>query len=73
MLMLRFPNPFPPGMKTAPEESPGDVSAGSGDRIRTYDLWVMSQLVGVSRRFTDLKRPRHDNSLVRAIAAHLTP
>src|SRR6185437_7674620 len=29
-------------MKTAPGESPGAVLPGSGDRIRTCDLWVMS-------------------------------
>jgi hypothetical protein len=32
----------PDGMKTAPGDSPGAISAGSGDTIRTCDLWVMS-------------------------------
>jgi hypothetical protein len=36
------PNALPSDMKTAPGESSGSVLPGSGDRIRTCDLWVMS-------------------------------
>ena len=41
-----------------PEESPGAISAGSGDRIRTCDLWVMSQPAAVSPTAISLIRPR---------------
>ncbi len=36
------PNTCPMGMKMAPGAVSGAISAGSGDRIRTCDLWVMS-------------------------------
>jgi hypothetical protein len=41
---LMFPNgmKMAPDMKMAPEDVSGAISAGSGDRIRTCDLWVMS-------------------------------
>ncbi|CMK54969.1 Uncharacterised protein [Mycobacterium tuberculosis] len=41
LAMRMFPKVFPP-MKTAPGVSSEGHFAGSGDRIRTCDLWVMS-------------------------------
>jgi hypothetical protein len=40
--LANVPSVFPMGMKWPPEDSPGAISASSGDRIRTCDLWVMS-------------------------------
>jgi hypothetical protein len=51
------------------ETGPGDVSGGrflrsgdisSGDPIRTYDLWVMSQPVAFSPNAFRLKRAAHE-------------
>jgi hypothetical protein len=41
-------------------ELPGGVLPGSGDRIRTGDLWVMSQPVAIAPNAIRLKRARHD-------------
>ena len=71
MRTLMFPNTFPSGMKTAPEKSPGAVSTGSGDRIRTCDLWVMSQPVAVSSRAVRLICAGHEESPVPTIAPRL--
>ena len=46
---------FPKEHEMAPGESPGAIFAGSGDRIRTCDLWVMSQPVAVSPDTLGLK------------------
>ena len=49
------------------------ISAGSGDRIRTCDLWVMSQPVAGSHRLARLKPAGYDSSTVQAITPHSTP
>ena len=70
---LMFTNPFTSGMKMAPEVAPlGAISAGSGDRIRTCDLWVMSQPVAVSRRRPRLKPAGHDGLCVQALTSRCT-
>jgi hypothetical protein len=70
---LMFPNTSTSGMKMAPEvRTSGAISAGSGDRIRTCDLWVMSQPVPVSHGLPGLKRAGHDQPPVPAITVRLT-
>jgi hypothetical protein len=70
---LMCPNTHPSGMETTPGRSPrGAVSAGSGDtgsgdtgsgdRIRTCDLWVMSQPVAVSPNTLGLIAARQQRS-----------
>jgi hypothetical protein len=51
----------------------GGISAVSGDRIRTCDLWVMSQPVAVSRGRPRLKPAGHDELRVQAVTPHSTP
>src|SRR5271169_826915 len=62
------PNTWPSGMKMAPGESPGAISAGSGDRIRTCDLWVMSQPVAVSPGAVGLIAARQRRRAVQLVA-----
>jgi hypothetical protein len=46
------------------EKSPGAVSAASGDRIRTCDLWVMSPPFAVSPGAPRLIVPGHGDLAV---------
>ena len=50
-----------------------ETSHGSGDRIRTCDLWVMSQPVAVASRLSGLRPAVHDGSRVHVIASRSTP
>jgi hypothetical protein len=78
-LALRmFPRVFSSGTKTGPREgSPGAVlrgsgDSGSGDRLRTCDLWVMSQPVPVSHGLLGLKCAGHDQPPLPAVTVRLT-
>jgi hypothetical protein len=55
-------------MQMAPGVISGAVPTGSGDRIRTCDLWVMSQPVSLSRGLAILKHTGDDQWRVHAVA-----
>jgi hypothetical protein len=63
---------FTSGMTTARAKPSGRVSAGSEDKIRIRDLWVMSQPVAVSHCSARLTRAGQGLSLVYAVARHPT-
>jgi hypothetical protein len=63
---------FTSGMTTARAKPSGRVSAGSEDKIRIRDLWVMSQPVAVSHCSARLTRAGQGLSLVYAVAPHPT-
>ena len=50
-----------------------DHCLSSGDRIRTCDLWVMSQPVAVSRRVPRLKPAGHQELRAEVITSRSTP